>query len=81
MNKPVAYTTDGGEVMRLDNDDDTLRTHPVKELTDEIVALLDGIDKTECEYENGWWETSIGAKYGADILEKIKAILRKAQEK
>lgn len=24
MNKPVAYTTDGKEVMRLDNDDDTV---------------------------------------------------------
>ena len=58
-----------------------LYTHPAKALTDEIVALLDGIDKDECEYENGWWETSTGAKFGADILEKIKAILRKTQEK
>ena len=57
-----------------------LYTHPVKDPTDEIVALLEGIDK-EQDTENGWWETSVGAKFGSDILEKIKAILRKAQEK
>ena len=50
------------------------------ELTDEIVALLEGIDK-EQNTETGWWETSTGAKFGADILEKIKELLRKASEK
>lgn len=37
-----------------------------------IVKLLDGIDETETESEYGWWETSGGANFGAQILSKIE---------
>jgi hypothetical protein len=37
-----------------------------------IIALLDGIDKDECEYRHGWWETDRGAAFGASILRQIK---------
>ena len=35
-----------------------------------IVALLRGIDKTEDD--GGWWATSTGAEFGAEILRKIE---------
>lgn len=38
---------------------------------DSIPLLLHGIDKEESEA--GWWETSVGAKFGAGVLDKIKA--------
>jgi len=34
-----------------------------------ILALLDGI--TETETDNGWWETSAGAAFGALVVQKI----------
>lgn len=56
-----------------------LYTHPIKDPTDEIVALLEGIDK-EQNTETGWWETSTGAKFGKQKLDEIIAILKKARE-
>ena len=41
----------------------------------EVIQLLDGIDKTECDAANGWWETSEGASFGASILKQIKGDL------
>jgi hypothetical protein len=38
-----------------------------------IIAMLKGIDQTECESADGWWETSTGAEFGAGILAAIKA--------
>jgi hypothetical protein len=35
-----------------------------------IVKILDGIDRTELD-DNGWWETSFGAKFGASVLAAI----------
>lgn len=35
-------------------------------------TILDGIDKCESESENGWWETSTRAEFGASILKKIR---------
>ena len=37
-----------------------------------IIALLNGIDKTENESIDGWWETSTGAEFGANIITQIK---------
>ena len=37
----------------------------------EILKILEGIDKTEAESVNGWWETSIGAQFGAEKLNDI----------
>lgn len=41
----------------------------------QILKLLDGIDKTESEYENGWWETSAGAEFGASKLKELTELL------
>lgn len=41
------------------------------ELETQITELLKGIDKDECEVDYGWWETSDGAKFGKDKLNKL----------
>lgn len=38
-----------------------------------IIAMLKGIDQTECESADGWWETSTGAEFGAGIIADIRA--------
>ena len=38
-----------------------------------IVPMLKGIDCTETEDPDGWWETSVGADFGAGILAAIRA--------
>ena len=38
-----------------------------------ILPLLKGIDETEIESADGWWETSTGAAIGAKILSTIRA--------
>ena len=45
-----------------------------KEILKQILIILDGIDKTEIEKSNGWWETSNGATFGSKCLEKIKRL-------
>lgn len=42
-----------------------------------VDALMDGIDKDECEYEHGWWETSTGAEFGAMKLRALKTGIRR----
>ena len=37
-----------------------------------ILALLDGITECETDSDNGWWETSEGAAFGASVVQKIK---------
>ena len=44
----------------------------LKPLLTEVEEILDGIDKTEIENKNGWWETSEGAKFGEHKLELIR---------
>jgi len=36
-----------------------------------IREILKGIDKTESESEDGWWETSEGAEFGRKKLEEL----------
>jgi hypothetical protein len=38
-----------------------------------VIGLLRGIDETEYESAEGWWETSTGAEFGAGILAAIRA--------
>jgi len=45
----------------------------------EIASILDGIDRTQADNE-GWWETSAGAEFGARILERIYAVFKRHQE-
>jgi hypothetical protein len=36
-----------------------------------ITKLLDGVDGTQTNSDNGWWETSGGANFGATLLSDI----------
>ena len=47
------------------------------EVKNKILQILDGIDKTQTEYENGWWETSAGAEFGKNKLEELLVFLDK----
>jgi hypothetical protein len=38
-----------------------------------VIGFLRGINETETESEDGWWETSAGAEFGARILAAIRA--------
>lgn len=38
--------------------------------------ILNGIDKTESESGEGWWETSTGAEFGAKKLDQIEGLIR-----
>jgi hypothetical protein len=37
-----------------------------------IIKILKGIDQTETESEDGYWETSVGAEFGANIIKQIR---------
>ena len=50
------------------------------QLIDKIKVILKGIDQTEIESEDGWWETSTGAKLGAEALKQILELLAQKQE-
>jgi hypothetical protein len=38
-----------------------------------VIELLSGIDQTDIENPDGWWETSTGAKFGAGRIAAIRA--------
>jgi len=43
----------------------------------EVRDLLRGIDSTETTDDEGWWETSSGAKFGEQHLLALLALLEK----
>ena len=40
-------------------------------LIKEVKEILKGIDETQTDSEEGWWETSTGAEFGYSKLEDI----------
>ena len=34
----------------------------------ELLRIIEGIDLTECESDEGWWSTSKGAKFGNEEM-------------
>lgn len=46
---------------------------------EKLEQIVDGIDKTEIEYENGWWETSTGAEFGAKKKQELQALIDSAK--
>lgn len=44
------------------------RAQMASEVKAEVTLLLAGIDRTEIERADGWWETSTGAEFGAERL-------------
>ena len=45
------------------------------DLIEQIKELLKGIDETETGSIDGWWETSDGAKFGAEKLKELLTIV------
>lgn len=45
-------------------------------LLEGVKQILDGIDRTELDDEDGWWETFTGADLGAEKLREIEALWR-----
>ena len=45
-----------------------------REIIQAVLEILHGVDQTETESQDGWWETSTGANFGADVLAKIRAL-------
>jgi len=45
------------------------------ELFDSIKTVLKGIDQTETDTEQGWWETSTGAEFGWRKMEELKELI------
>jgi len=48
-----------------------------EDLIEQIKDLLKGIDETETGSDDGWWETSVGAKFGAGKLKELIALIKK----
>ena len=44
-------------------------------LAEQIKKELKGIDETETDSIDGWWETSTGAEFGATKLKELLALL------
>ena len=45
-----------------------------------IKDILTGIDQTGIESSDGWWETSTGAKFGAEKLKQIEEALAQPKQ-
>ena len=79
MKNPLDILVDRGEKEydRLTKENTSLREH-LRRAREEIPKLLDGIDRCEASLVDppgGWWETSAGERFGAEVLRKIVAIL------
>ena len=60
-------------LVRADERDRAMRENAyVQAEREALIGLLKGIDKTEIESADGWWETSSGAEFGAGILAAIR---------
>lgn len=53
----------------------------VEEAVAEARRILYGIDVEEYVSDDGWWETSFGAKFGAQKLAEIEALIRESFHK
>ena len=45
-----------------------------------IKIELDGIANTQSEYDDGWWETSTGAEFGKERLNKVLKIIEALEQ-
>lgn len=43
----------------------------------EVEQILKGIDRCEVDDEDGWWETTGGAEFGAAKLKELKELIRR----
>ena len=49
----------------------------IEKIKTEIKECLNGIDQDECDTNDGWWETSKGAEFGAKKLKEVMDIIEK----
>jgi hypothetical protein len=49
-------------------------------IIEQVKELLKGIDQQEIDSENGWWETSTGAAFGAEKLRSLIALIESRTE-
>lgn len=50
-------------------------------IIEQIKQILDGIDRTETDSPEGWWETSEGAQFGSrKLAEVIQALEQNEKE-
>lgn len=68
---------DAGRAIEILEDDELEQANEAmgKSLFDQAAAILQGIDAEESANANGWWETSVGAKFGAEKLRELRALL------
>lgn len=43
---------------------------------DRLYEIVRGIDRDEVESDDGWWETDIGAEFGAGKLAELEDLIR-----
>lgn len=46
---------------------------------EEVRQILAGIDEQETQRDDGWWETSTGAEFGAQKLAEVVALIDRLQ--
>jgi hypothetical protein len=51
-----------------------------QEIIAKIREILKGIDTTELEDINGWWETSAGAEFGSRKLAELEELVASVKE-
>lgn len=44
-------------------------------LSEKVSLILKGIDQTETESQDGWWETATGAEFGKRKLVEVLAAI------
>lgn len=54
-----------------------MSTIKLDEIRQELTSILKGIDKTETESDEGWWETSSGAEFGRNKLKEVLNLIDK----
>lgn len=45
-------------------------------MIDKLNEILKGIDKDQCESDDGWWETSSGAGFGSEKLKEVQDLVK-----
>lgn len=51
-----------------------------REALQELAVITAGIDCTERYDDNGWWETTVGARFGAEILRQLEQLIKQLTE-
>ena len=75
MAREAGFNLEQGFLLRVTGIDEDLKRLVELVRADEreaVIGLLRGIDETETESADGWWETSTGAAFGAGRIAAIR---------